>query len=139
NGKELSDPEKQIFNEEKKKSQEIIEEIDLIEEVQSPINNDNEGLRMEVVDADNIEEVKSSVLPEKGKAKNEEDIYAKSIHIKTEKVNSLAEDGGFIHLKYFDVSIVNLKMSRATMEYAATFSKFVKNILDQNETKLVVN
>jgi len=68
----------------------------------------------------------------------DDEILSKSTFISSASSNSF-DDNCFECLGYNDIYIVNINLSRATMEDARPLSKFLSDIINSNKTKLIIN
>ena len=81
---------------------------------------------------EDVKSLESDILNE------DDEILSKSKFIVSASSNSL-DDKSFECVKYADIYIVNLNLSRATMDNAGSFSKFLSDLINSNKTKLIVN
>jgi anti-anti-sigma factor len=117
----------------------LIEELNAknLAQVNEADSKDNMVIEEISVQPETIEEIRSE--PEVERLSDINDILSRSKFIASESVNPHEDDKSYEHLEYMGVSIVNLNVSRATMELAASFGKFLTNIVNKNHKKIVVN
>ena len=68
-----------------------------------------------------------------------EEIFSKSKLIGSRSGNSFMQDSSFDHFKYSDIHIVNVNMTRATMDMASMFNKFLQEIISKERNKIIIN
>ncbi|MDO8549067.1 MAG: STAS domain-containing protein [Ignavibacteria bacterium] len=68
-----------------------------------------------------------------------EEIFSKCKLITSKSANSFMSDNSFEHFQYSDIHIVNVNLTRATMDMASTFNKFLQEIISKERNKIIVN
>ena len=81
-------------------------------------------------DTDSEEQVQSN---------ENEEIFSKCKLITSKPANSFMSDNSFEHFQYSDIHIVNVNLTRATMDMASTFNKFLQEIISKERNKIIVN
>ena len=114
---------------------------DLVKE--SKTNNENEGYTKVESKLENSQQEplsENGTIEDKAtQIRTDDGDILKSISISTEQVKSFKESGNFEHLQYDKISVINVNLSRATLEIAGVFGEFLNNVLKKNYNKLIVN
>ena len=69
----------------------------------------------------------------------DEEIFSKCKLIKTKSIDSSFTDENFEHYQDFDIHIVNVNLTRATMDVVSSFNEFLQGIISKEQKKIIVN
>jgi anti-anti-sigma factor len=69
----------------------------------------------------------------------DEEIISKSRFIKSTPATKFSDDKSIEHLNYSGIEIININLSRATMDMATNFNNFLNEVINKNNIKVVVN
>ena len=70
---------------------------------------------------------------------DEDEIFSKSKLITSKPVVNSMLNEGFEYFQYFDMHIVNVNLTRATMDVVSTFNELLKEIISTEKNKLIIN
>jgi anti-anti-sigma factor len=59
--------------------------------------------------------------------------------IMSEAINTFSENGSFEHLQYGEISVIEINISRATLEIAASLRNFLNRIVSEKYNKVIVD
>ncbi len=76
---------------------------------------------------------------EQAQAEEEEEIFSKSKLITSKPVPTSMLNEGFEYYQHFDMHIVNVDLTRATMDVVSIFNELLKEIISTEKNKIIIN
>ncbi|HSR16466.1 MAG TPA: STAS domain-containing protein, partial [Ignavibacteriaceae bacterium] len=67
------------------------------------------------------------------------EIFSKCKLIAYESINPYSKDRTFEHFMYSNIHIVNINLTRATMDAAISFNKFLTNTISKERNRIIIN
>jgi anti-anti-sigma factor len=69
----------------------------------------------------------------------DDEIFSKCRLITSKSTNSSITENDFEHFEYFDIHIVNVNLTRATMDAASAFNEFLREVIGKEKNKIIVD
>ena len=125
----------------------LLEKEDLAKEPELVNNTTSVENEIEKNEEDNIttfdESTEGSSIPIQESKDNEiivnDHITLKCKPITSEAINSTSENGSFEHFQYGEISVIELNISRATLEIAALLRNFLSKIVNEKYNKIIMD
>ncbi len=76
---------------------------------------------------------------EQSRSNESDEIFSKCKLINIAPVDASLTDGTFEHFQEADIQIINVNLSRATMEVVTIFNEFLDGIISREKNKIIVN
>lgn len=113
-----------------------IAELELLVNESKVKKNEQQAVKEESVVQDNLPGINSG---RQLQSTEDDEIFSKCKLITSKSTNSSIAENDFEHFEYFDIHIVNVNLSRATMDSASAFNEFLREVIGKEKNKIIVD